>query len=521
MTPSPAMLSWIVFTPLVGMAVVLLLRDARTIKRVALAASALTLLISLAVAALGDPSAAGAYGKLTLAQRFAWIATADGSFRVDYFLGVDGLSAPMVVLTALITLLAIAASWNIETWKSRGGVRGYFAMLLLLETGMLGVFLALDFFLFYIFWEVMLVPMYFLIGVWGGPRREYAAIKFFLFTLAGSVLMLIVMLAFYFTPPAAVRTFDLLALATSTTIQESFRNATFLGFSFTAAMFVLLLVGFAIKLPLVPLHTWLPDAHVEAPTPVSMILAGVLLKMGGYGLMRISYPILPDAAQSLAVLLAALGVVNILYGSLCTIAQTDLKRLVAYSSIAHMGYVMLGLASLSYAGFNGAMFQMIAHGVSSAMAFYLVGVLYERAGHRDIDRFGGLWATLPRYSALAMIGFFAMLGLPALCGFVGEALAILGAFGSPVLAAAGKATLLGSLAALGAVLAAVYVLWMVQRVFLGPRSYDALSFPDIDRRELSILLPLGVLCILLGVLPKQTVLDHVGMTLAGIVDLAR
>ena len=521
-----SLLSWIVFTPAIGALAVLLLSGADLLKRVALAFTIIPLLLSLLLLGPLLGSGGGApgagYGEVYFQQRVTWIETSDQAFRVEYFLGVDGLSIPLVILTALISTLACAASWNFEHWRTRRGLKGYLALLLLLETGMLGVFCALDFFLFYIFWEVMLLPMYFLIGVWGGPRREYAAIKFFIYTLAGSVLMLVAMLAFYFYPPVGQRTFDIIRLATDPVLRALFNDpqTLFLGLRFSTVMFVLLFVGFAIKIPVFPFHTWLPDAHVEAPTPVSMILAGVLLKMGGYGMLRFCYPILPSAGEALCVLLGALGVVNIIYGALCAMAQDDFKKLVAYSSISHMGYVLLGMAAMTQAGFQGAMFQMIAHGISSPMCFFLVGVLYDRAHHREINRFGGLWLTMPVYGSLATIGFFAALGLPTLCGFIGEVYAVFGTFTSDVLAQAGYHMLFGILAAAGAILTAAYILWMIQRVYLGGERPEYSGLPDVDRREIAILAPMAALAILLGILPQQTLLNFIAPTLNGILSLA-
>ncbi|MBU0637695.1 MAG: NADH-quinone oxidoreductase subunit M [Planctomycetes bacterium] len=519
------MLSWIVFVPMIGAVVLLFFNRAETVKRIALLATIVSLALSLLLLQpfLDDePGADGtSYGMVYFQQFVPWISTSGGAFQVNYHLGVDGLSMPLIILTTLITALACLASWNFESWKTKRGLKGYMFLLLMLETGMLGVFVSLDFFLFYIFWEVMLLPMYFLIGIWGGARREYAAIKFFIYTLAGSVLMLVAMLAFYFYPTADIRTFNLIQLANSPQLQALFNdpNTLFLGFKFSTAMFLLLFIGFAIKVPIFPFHTWLPDAHVEAPTPISMILAGVLLKMGGYGLFRVCYPILPSAASYLAVFLGTLGVINIIYGALCAMAQDDFKKLVAYSSISHMGYVLLGMAAMTEAGFQGAMFQMIAHGISSPMCFFLVGVIYDRAHHREINRFGGLWLSMPVYGSLATVGFFASLGLPALCGFIGEIYAIFGTFSSGPDALGPYAIPFGILAAAGAILTAGYILWMIQRVYLGKERAEYAGFSDVSAREIVVLVPMALLAVVLGILPKQTLLDFVTDTLNGILTI--
>src|SRR5438034_4192567 len=348
------------------------------------------------------------------------------SLGIHYHLGVDGLSLPLIVLTALLSLLSVAYSWRIEL-----RLKEYLFLFLLLETGMLGVFAALDFFLFYIFWEITLVPMSFLIGIWGGPRREYAAIKFFLYTLFGSVLMLLALLALYFT--SEPHTFDMTVMIAQAnkygTQPLPFWPVDQLGWGFQHLVWMALFIGFAIKIPAFPFHTWLPDAHVEAPTAISVILAGVLLKMGTYGILRINYPMLPVATADLAYwFLGALGAWNIIYGALCAMAQTDLKKLVAYSSVSHMGYVMLGMASFTTQGINGAVLQMFNHGTITGMLFLLVGVVYDRAHHRDIEGFGGLAAIMPVYTGVTALAFFASMGLPGLSGFISEVLVLLGSW---------------------------------------------------------------------------------------------
>ncbi|MFO0899877.1 MAG: NADH-quinone oxidoreductase subunit M [Pirellulales bacterium] len=470
------------------------------------------------------------------------------SFNIHYFLGLDGISLPLVVLTAFVAMLAMAASWSIEKY-----VKAYCILYLLLLTGMIGVFLALDFFLFYVFWEVMLLPMYFLIGVWGGPRREYAAIKFFLYTLVGSVLMLIAILMLYFASDlrqlndgqlvashavtaaspeaqtqaiAAIRgaatpqhTFNILALQQMGQHTELFNGDVLWGKSLSWWAFLLLFWGFAIKVPAFPVHTWLPDAHVEAPTPISMILAGVLLKMGGYGIIRMCYPICPQAGYDLALMVCGVGVISMVYGAFAALAQKDLKRLVAYSSVSHMGYVTLGLGVWSaVAGTNynpdywamgvaGAMFQMIAHGVSSPGMFFMVGVVYDRVHHRNIDEFGGLFGRMPLYTALAIVVFFAGLGLPGLCGFIGEVLVTLSVWN--------YSQALTVISASVVILTAAYILWMIQRVYLGPeyKGPHGDHLTPMTLREVAIAVPLVVFAVIFGVFP-QTVLQYVQPTVS-------
>jgi NADH-quinone oxidoreductase subunit M len=517
------LLTWIIFLPAIGAVVTLLMPNRQAIRWTGFLFATATFILSLwlfpAFVGGGQGAFGADYGKgIHFAERHCWIP----AFNVYYYLGVDGLSFPLVMLTTFVSALAALAGFNIQK-----ATKGFFSLFLLLETGMLGVFLSLDFFLFYIFWEVMLLPMYFLIGIWGGPRKEYAAIKFFLYTLAGSILMLIVLLGFYFLSKSATGTgtFDLIELATGPTaqaIQAKFNSTWILGMRFAPLAFVFLFIAFAIKLPAVPFHTWLPDAHVEAPTPISMILAGVLLKMGGYGLMRVSYPILPDSAASDAavVALAVIGIISILYGAAVAMAQSDFKKLVAYSSVSHMGWVMLGLAitpvifkqSGSIAGFSGAMFQMISHGLTSAMMFFLVGVVYDRAHHRDINRFGGLALAMPVYFGLSMLAFFASMGLPGLSGFVGEIYVLLGTFDyNPWYAAA---------AALGMILTAGYILWTLQRVFLGPAREDNQRLEPIHPREVIVLAPMGLFTIILGVYPTLATMFYDG-TLTNIAKLLK
>ncbi len=450
-------------------------------------------------AAEGMPVAAE--GDLVI--RHAWIP----DFRMEYYLGVDGISLALLLLTAVVVVLACAASWGVDT-----KVKGYFALFLLLASSLMGVFLALDLVLFYVFFEVMLLPMYFLIALWGGERREYAAIKFLLYTLFGSVFILVAILALFFWPGDAAATVDGRAFSAHTfdavLLARAASETAYYGGWVQRLVFVLFLVGFCVKLPSFPFHTWLPDAHVQAPTPISMILAGVLLKIGGYGLIRLAWPLAPTGAHDWAYPVAALGVFSILYGALAAMAQTDFKKLVAYSSISHMGYVTLGMAAMNlgadhryYAyGLNGAMFMMIAHGITSTGMFFLVGVIYDRTHTRDLKAMGGLARPMPLAYASAVVLFFGSMGLPGLCGFVAEVFVVLAAFNySPAL---------GVLAASAVVLTAGYILWTIRRVFQGADDRSP-SPPDMSRRELAIAAPLVLFTVLLGVYPR-VVLDWMG-----------
>ncbi len=473
-------------------------------------------------------------GRNDLVVRLPWIP----SFNIQYYLGIDGISLSLLVLAGFVAVLSCLASFPIE--KS---VKGYYSLFLLLTASMIGVFLSLDLFLFYVFFEVMLLPMYFLIGIWGGENREYAAIKFLLYTLFGSVFILVAILILYFWPgdnPATVvevtsismnleqvgfkaHTFDIVKLTQAATKTE------FYGRSIQTVIFALFLVGFCVKLPSFPFHTWLPDAHVQAPTPISMILAGILLKIGGYGMIRMAWPLAPGGAQELSYFVALLAVFSIIYGALAAMAQTDFKKLVAYSSVSHMGYVTLGMAAMSMTGdariysygVNGAMFMMIAHGITSTGMFFLVGAIYERAHTRDLNKFGGLFATMPVYAGISFLIFFGSMGLPGLCGFVAEVFVVLAAFNFDMT--------IGILAASAVILTAAYVLWTLQRVFLGKpagasdgHSHGSAhghddhahgddahtgSYPDLTKREIIIAAPLVFFTVALGVLPSPFLLD--------------
>ncbi|MDH4223689.1 MAG: NADH-quinone oxidoreductase subunit M, partial [candidate division Zixibacteria bacterium] len=423
-------------------------------------------------------------------EKYDWIP----SLGVSYYLGVDGLSVPMLFLTALLSFLSVIASFNI-TYR----VKEYFAFFMLLEVGMMGVFAALDFFLFYIFWEVMLVPMYFLIGMWGGPRKEYAAIKFFLYTLFGSVFMLIGILALYFTTqPHTLNMMELIS------------QAPLLGREFQLIVFVAFFLAFAIKVPVFPFHTWLPDAHVEAPTAVSVILAGILLKMGIYGLLRVSYPMFPQAAIYYAIPLAILALINIVYGALVCMAQTDLKKMVAYSSVSHMGYCILGISALTVTSVSGCVFQMFSHGLITGALFLLVGVLYDRAHTRDIGAFGGLWIKIPVYSGMMTLFCMGSLGLPGLSGFISEFMVFIGSF--PVF------KVFVAIAVLGVVITAAYFLRMIQKMFLGTFNTKWEALTEISGRELFTVIPLAILMIGVGVYPSPLA-DMIKATLENIVHL--
>ncbi len=474
------MLSAIVFTPLVGALLIGgVVRRAAWVRAVALAVTLVDLVLALVLFARFSMTTPG----------FQWEERADwiSAFNIQYHMGVDGLSLPMVLLTAILGVSAVLASWRIEM-----RVREYFVWLLVLQMAVMGVFVSLDFILFFIFWELELLPMFMLISIWGSGRKEYSAMKFLLFTFLGSAFMFAAILALYFSFPAAERTFDMVVLAQ--------RDLTRLLVP-AQLVFAGFLVAFAVKLPVWPLHTWLPDAHTDAPTAVSVMLAGVLLKMGGYGLIRINAGMFPVEIVAFAPLLATLAVVGVLYGAFVVMRQTDLKRLIAYSSVSHMGFVLLGISSLGAAtaeltsvGLNGAALQLFTHGTITGLLFVVVGLIYDRAHTRHIPDLGGLAARMPIIGVVFLLAGLAALGLPSTSGFVAELLVFLGSF--PVW---GWATVL---AAFGVVLAAAYILWMAQRTLFGPRlpRYDHLGDATVvDVVAMGVLL---VPIMVVGLYPK-------------------
>jgi len=503
-------LTALTFLPVLGMIIIgFFPKDKKRIfQGIAIGVTGLQIVLSI-VLLMSYNSAMAGFNKpesFQFIERLPWIRLTGlgvfGNISIDYYMGIDGISITMVLLTALVSFIGAIASFSIN--KS---VKGYFIMYLLLVTGMMGVFVSLDFFLFYIFWELMLLPMYFLIGIWGGPRREYAAIKFFLYTLLGSVVMLLVMIGLYFSTQVmgmdpvthkqvVYHTFSLLDMMDPA---KRVAGSIFSGFGTTwrYAGYLGLFLGFAIKIPMFPFHTWLPDAHVEAPTAISVILAGVLLKMGTYGILRICFGIFPEIALATSWYMALFGFINIVYGAFCAMAQKDLKKLIAYSSVSHMGYVLLGMSAMNSQGITGAVFQMFNHGTITAMLFLCVGVLYDRAHTRGLDEFGGLANKMPKYFALVVICFFASLGLPAMSGFISEAFVFLGAFQTW--------QTLTILSTLGIILTAAYMLWALQRMFLGtlPERWNALT--DINGRELVSLVPLAAIIIFLGIYPSPLI----------------
>jgi NADH-quinone oxidoreductase subunit M len=464
------------FFPLVGVLVLVFLapQQKNAMRWTAMGASLVTFALSLWVLVLFDPTKAD-----NMLVQQSWFRLA--GVPIQFLMGVDGLSILMVLLTTFLTPIAILSTWKAVEEQ----VKGFMIFFLLLEVGMLGVFLALDLVLFYIFWEFTLIPMYFLIGVWGGKNRIYAAVKFFLFTMAGSVLMLLAILylglqAGSFSQPELVANRSLFAGA---------QMLLFLAFG----------IAFAIKVPVFPLHTWLPDAHVEAPTAGSVILAGVLLKMGAYGFLRFNLPLFPQASIQAAPIVAILAIIGILYGGAVAFAQKDIKKLVAYSSVAHLGFVMLGIFALNPQGLAGGILQMVNHGLSTGALFLLVGMIYERRHTREMDSYGGLWKVMPIYAGISLVVVLSSVGLPGLNGFVGEFTILLGAFGSKVFGSPWYA----GIATLGVILAAVYLLKMFEKTFLGPITKEEnKNLKDMNLREIITMVPLLVLIFWLGIYPQ-------------------
>jgi len=428
--------------------------------------------------------------QMQFVQNIPWIQT----IGANYHVGIDGISMLLIMLTTLVGPLAVLSSWD----AIQDRVKEYYAFMLMLQAGMLGVFISLDFFLFYVFWEVMLVPMYFLIGVWGGPRKLYAAIKFFLYTLTGSVLLLLGILALYFTYPSIAAqhpdiaaqfgmgaTFDVLAFHAI---------APYLAYNLQYWVFLAFFVGFAIKVPMFPFHTWLPDAHVEAPTAGSVILAAVLLKMGTYGFLRFSLPILPDGTKHFVPLMVALSIIAIVYGALVAMMQPDMKKLVAYSSVSHMGFIMLGMFALNPNGLNGSIIQQINHGISTGALFLIVGIIYERRHTREIAQMGGISNVMPVYAIIFLIMTMSSIGLPLLNGFIGEFTIVMGAL---------QENLWWAVAAgAGIVLGAAYMLWLYQRTMLGKVENPAnAKLLDLNMRELATLIPLIIVAFWIGLYP--------------------
>lgn len=469
------LLTLLVFVPLIGAGILLLVSPEReqSVKNLAIVVAAIPVaIVALLWAGFSQQ------GGFQFLEEAPWVP----SLGIFYRLGIDGISLSLVALTALVFLVAVIASYSINQ-----RVKEFFILVLVLETAVMGVFTALDYILFYVFWELVLIPMYFLIAIWGGPRREYAAIKFLIYTIVGSLLMLVGILALYFQTGGQTFSITEIAAKAPSMVPEGWRWWIFLALFF----------GFAVKVPVWPFHTWLPDAHVEAPTPISVILAAVLLKMGTYAFIRISYPTLPDVARDFAVVMGVLGVINIIYGALAAMAQRDFKKLVAYSSVSHMGYVLLGLAANTPTAINASVFQMLSHGVVSAMLFLLVGVFYERTHTREMGRLSGMYVAVPTAGVILGFAGMANLGLPGLSGFIGEFFTLQGV----ILNGTGVFRTLTYLTLIGIVFTAAFNLLMMHRVLMGRPRDEFAAMPDATPREMVTLVPLMAVSILMGVWP--------------------
>ncbi|MBF0506902.1 MAG: NADH-quinone oxidoreductase subunit M [Nitrospirae bacterium] len=463
-------LSTVIFLPVVGALIILLMQRSNEglIKWSALTFSIINFILSIPLFTSFNKTTAA----MQFTEKYKWIP----GWNINYALGVDGISVLFVLLSTLLTVLCVSVSWKSVKQKTKE----FFAALLLIEGSMIGVFCSVDLFLFYIFWEAMLIPMYLLIGVWGGPNRIYAAIKFFLFTLVGSVLMLIGIIVLYFNTG---KSFDILQMM-----------VTNYPFNLQLILFWAFFAAFAVKVPMFPVHTWLPDAHTEAPTAGSVILAGVLIKMGAYGFLRFSMPILPEATKAMAPAMMVLSVIGIIYGAVICLGQTDLKRLIAYSSVSHMGFVTLGIFALNIQGLQGGILQMLNHGIVTGALFLCIGMIYDRTHTRQIADYGGAATIFPVYAAIFMVFTLASIGLPSTNGFVGEFLIILGGF------TASKTV--GTISALGIIIGAGYMLWLYQRVFFMEVNPKIQGHNDIDLREILTLVPLIILVFWIGVYPN-------------------
>lgn len=474
-------LSILLLIPLAGAALLHFVKDARMAKMFALAVMCVAFVVSMVLYVQFDPNAAG----YQFTEHYSWIHSQD--IDISYIVGIDGMSLLLIVLTTFLSVIALIGTWN----SAQKSVSGLMALLLLLETGMIGVFASVDLFLFYIFWELILIPMYFIIGIWGGKRRVYAAVKFFIYTLGGSLFMLvaIIWLGLEAQKVTGAFTTDLSKLLTiSSALPIDVQTYLFWAFA----------LSFAIKVPLFPLHTWLPDAHVEAPTIGSVLLAGVLLKMGTYGLIRFNLGLFPQVSINQASVLSVLAVIGIIYGALVAIVQTDIKKLIAYSSVTHMGFIVLGIFSMTQEGLQGAVIQMINHGLSTGMLFMMFGMMYDRRHTRAIADYGGLAKVTPKFAVFFAIAMLSSVGLPGLNGFIGEYLTLMGAFKSPVL----NSWTYAIFSSTGVILAAVYLLWMYQRFMLGPITHNEnRNVQDLTGREIASLVPLVAMMIWIGIQP--------------------
>ncbi len=477
----------VLFLPMIGFSVLLFMNgqtQREAVRWTAFGFSIATFVLSLVMWAQFDPSNGG----MQMVQRWDWWPT----YGISYYVGVDGLSLLLVLLTTFIMPLAIMSSFRSHVFEERGREKLYYMFMMLLEWAMIGVFVAQDLVVFYVFWEVTLIPMYFLIGIWGAENRVYAAVKFFLYTMAGSILMLLAML-YVGTQAGTFAVPEIVAGIQDGSIVFPFDGL----FSTQSFLFLGFLVAFAIKVPIWPLHSWLPDAHVQAPTAGSVILAGVLLKMGTYGIVRFCLPLFPDATVAWAPIIGVLGVIGIIYGAWVSYAQNDIKKLVAYSSVSHLGFVVIGIFALNAQGLQGATLQMVNHGISTGGLFLLVGMLYERRHTKAMEAYGGIWKAMPLFGGISLVVALSSMGLPGLNGFVGEFTILLGTFGSTTLG-----FFFALFATLGVILAAVYTLYMFQRVYMGELDKpENMNLPRLHWQEIAVLVPILIMIFWIGLYP--------------------